>query len=335
MNRWSRTLAALVVTVAVGACAPVRAETPPVLGVASIATLTDRTSQGYDVENDAIRGVGATWIRTVMNWNEIEVAPGVFDWGRIDAAVTSARAHGLSILALLSGPAPAWENPGAPPASAPPADPAHFATFAATATQRYSRSVSHWEIWNEPNLPQFWSTPDPSRYTATLSAAFRSIRRVQPTATVVVGGLSTGPGGVGVAAFARGIYAAGGGKSLSAIGIHPYTYPYPLDADPRGHSAAIGALRSVMVDNGQSDKTMWVTEWGQSTGTGATSVTPERQADIIVDGVRYLRRQPGIGPVFLFTSKDWSPDPSVSELNFGLYHFDWSPKPVVARLRAS
>lgn len=335
MNRWSRALAAVTVLLGVAACAPVRADTQPTLGVASIATLTDRTSQGYDVENDAIRRVGATWVRIVVNWNEIEPAPGVFDWGRIDAAVTSARVHGLSVLALLSGPAPAWENPTAPAASAPPADPAHFAGFAAAASQRYSRSVSHWEIWNEPNLPQFWSPPDPARYTATLSAASRSIRAVQPSATIVVGGLSTGPGGVGVAAFARGIYAAGGGDSFSAFGVHPYTYPYPLGEDPAGHSAAIGALRDVMRANGQSSKLMWVTEWGQSTGTSPTSVSPDRQADIIVDGLSYLRRQPGIGPVFLFTSKDWSTDPSNSELNFGLYRFDWSPKPVVARLRAS
>ncbi|MGZ8176980.1 cellulase family glycosylhydrolase [Williamsia sp. SKLECPSW1] len=318
---------------AVSACAPVRADAPRVLGVASIATLTDRTSQGYDTENDAIRRVGATWIRIVMNWNEIEPVRDVYDWGRIDGAVTSARSHGLSVLALLSGPAPAWENfLGANQAAAPPADPARFGDFARAAAQRYAGSVSHWEVWNEPNLPQFWSNPSPDGYVATLTAAHRAITSVQPDATVVTGGLSTAPGGIGAVDFIRGIYAAGGGAALTAVGLHPYSYPHPL----RGSRASrtITDLRAFLTRTGHADTTIWISEWGQPTGSGATAVTDDRQASILVDGLRFLRSQPGIGPVFLYTSKDWSPNPAEAELNFGLYRFDWTPKPVVQRLRS-
>ena len=315
------------------ACAPVRAESPPVLGVASVATLTDRTTQGYDTEGDAIRRVGATSIRIVMNWNEIEPVRGVFDWGRIDAAVTSARSHGLSILALLSGPAPAWENfAGAQQSAAPPADPREFGEFAGAAARRYAANVSHWEIWNEPNLPQFWSNPSPRRYVETLRSAHGAITSVQRGATVVAGGLSTAPGGVGVLDFVRGMYDAGGGDSFTALGLHPYSFPYPLTADPQRRASVIGDLHALMRREGDGGRTIWITEWGQPTGSSAIGVSEDRQASTIVDGLRYLRSQAGVGPVFLYTSRDLSPNRADGEFNFGLYRYDWSPKPVVARL---
>ncbi|MGJ0117908.1 beta-1,4-xylanase [Williamsia sp. MIQD14] len=325
-------VACLAVTVA--ACAPARADTPAPLGVASIATLTDRTITGYDREAAAIVSVGASWIRIVVNWNEIETAPGVFDWGRIDGAVTSARAHGLHVLALLTGPAPGWEHPFVEARSATPAEPADFGTFAGQAARRFATSVSHWEIWNEPNLPEFWARPDPAGYVATLRAAHRAITAVQRDATVVLGGLSTGPSGFSATDFLEGVYRAGGRGFFDAIGLHPYSYPYPLTADPLDRVASIAALRSTAQRHRQGAMRIWVTEWGQSTGTGPTSVTPAKQAEILVDGLRYLRAQVGMGPVFLFTSKDWSPDSRDAERNFGLFDHDWTPKPVVARLRS-
>jgi hypothetical protein len=40
------------------------------------------------------------------------------------------------------------------------------------------RGRAAWEIWNEPNLPQFWAgTPDPAAYVALARAAAAEIRR--------------------------------------------------------------------------------------------------------------------------------------------------------------
>lgn len=316
------------------ACSASAAPAPPPLGVASIATLIDRTGAGYDTEAQKIRDVGASWIRIVMNWNEIETARGVYAWSRIDTAVGAARRHKLSVLALITGPAPPWAGRAPFDGASPPRDPTDYADFSRALAQRYGSMVKAWEIWNEPNLPGSWASPDPTDYVRTLRAAYPAIKSAEPGATVVLGGLSTNSIGVSIANFLTGVYAAGGGDYFDAAALHPYTYPNPLDSDPAGRQRVITQTRDLMARNGQSGKKIWITEFGQSTGTSSISVSEARQADIVMSGLRYLRTLRSVGPVFLFTSKDWTPDPAEAELNYGLYRFDYSPKPIVARLQS-
>jgi hypothetical protein len=301
------------------------------LGVASIATLADLTPAEYDQEAAAIRRVGANWIRIVMNWNEIEAIPGSYSWSRIDAAVAAAQRHGLRVLGLLAGPAPAWAGTIPFAQSSIPLSPATYAEFAARTAQRYN-SVTSWEIWNEPNIPAYWEPPNASTYATVLRAAYVAIKRVQPRSTVLLGGLSTDPGGMPPGQFVEGVYRSGAGMFFDAVGLHPYTFPYPMDKDPKGRQRSISNVRAVMTAHGQANKKIWITEWGQSTGTGHSAVSAERQADIIMGGLTYLRNQPQIGPIFLFTSRDWSRNPAETELNYGLYLYDYSPKPIVERL---
>ncbi len=302
-------------------------------GVSSIATLTDRTLAGYRREDAAIRATGATWIRIVINWNETESADGSFAWERIDDAISAARADGLSVLGLISGPAPAWA--GVPPfdGGSPPQDASAFADFAGLLAHRYSTSVAAWEIWNEPNLRGYWHPPDPSAYLAALRGAYTAIKSVTPAATVVLGGLSPDVSGIDIATYLEGVYAAGGGRYFDAVGVHPYVVPSPLGTDPFGAMDAVEQARAVMDRHGESRKQIWVTEWGEPTGTAYYAVREERQADIVLAGLHRLQHERAMGPVFLFTTKDWSRDSSDADFNFGLYRYDYSAKPVVDRLR--
>lgn len=93
-------------------------------------------------------------------------------------------------------------------------------------------------------------------------------------------------------------------------------------------------VRAITAANRQSDKSTWVTEWGQATGTGTGAVSELQQSAFIIEGLNFMSSQPGIGPIFMFTSKDWSTDANNSEFNFGLFRFDGTPKPVVSQLKA-
>ncbi len=333
MKRLVAALVAIVVCAGAQVAGSANAAAPAPLGVASIATLTDRTAAGYQAEAAAIRGVGASWIRIVMNWNETETAPGHFSWTRLDAAVAAARAANLQVLGLVEGPAPAWAAtvPLAP--NAPPRQASDYGAFARQLAARYRNTVHAWEIWNEPNIPAYWISPNAAAYVAVLRAAYTSIKQVAPEATVLSGGLSPDPRGISPTTFVKQMYAAGGGAYFDAIALHPYTFPYAARSDPRGRQLAVSGVRMVMDWKGQWGKKIWITEWGQATGTGPDSVNESAQASIIMSSLDYFQAKSRMGPLFLFTSKDWKTDPSLTEFNYGLYRYDYSPKPVVAQLK--
>ena len=86
-------------------------------------------------------------------------------------------------------------------------------------------------MWNEPNLTFFWEPwPDPAGYTALLGLTYDAIKAVDPSSTVITGGLAPAEQqprqeAMKPLAFLERIYAAGGGGKFDAVGYHPYTYP--------------------------------------------------------------------------------------------------------------
>ena len=100
------------------------------------------------------------WNRAVFRWNDIEPAPGVFDWSTADDLVRAARELGYELLVNLED-TPGWANGGKPP-NYPPDDPETWRAFVRAAVKRYTHfegspySVRYWAVWNEPNLPIFF-----------------------------------------------------------------------------------------------------------------------------------------------------------------------------------
>jgi len=52
---------------------------------------------------------------------------------------------------------------------------------------RYKSDVHYWEVWNEPDLAEFWNGT-PAQYAALLDVTSSTIKQIDPTATVVLGG---------------------------------------------------------------------------------------------------------------------------------------------------
>lgn len=78
-----------------------------------------------------------------------------------------------------------------------------WASFVAESVERYrpggalarsqgwggSQGVRHWEIWNEPDLDQFWNG-SVAEYYRLMQVAYTTIKSIDPQATVLIGGLS-------------------------------------------------------------------------------------------------------------------------------------------------
>ena len=299
-------------------------------------------SDATTLESDmgTVAASGAAWVRLDVDWSVVEPVQGRQDWSAVDRVVDAARRHGLRVLGLLAY-TPGWARPPGTTTHAPPTDVATFAAFAGAAAQRYRGTVEAWEVWNEPNLPDFWAPrPDPAAYTALLVPAAAAVRAADPAATLLTGGLApavSDGGGIAPADFLEAVYAAGGGGAVDAVGVHPYSYPaLPDDLWTGGWNSFVRLpeVHAVMERHGDAAKPVWLTEFGAPTGTGVGAVSPERQAQILDRGFTEARRLAFVGPVFVYALRDSGTDPADREQNFGLLRADGTPKPAWDVLRA-
>ncbi len=286
-------------------------------------------------ELDAMTAAGATWLRLDFPWPSIQPSAEEWNWAPFDRAVAAAHARGLKVLGVLSY-APRWAR-RPPSAGVAPFDTAAFAAFAGTSARHFgSRGVDHWEVWNEPNLERFWGAPpDALAYSKALLAASAAIRAAHPGATVLSGGLAPATDAadgseVAPLTFVAAMYAAGADAAFDALAVHPYSYPaMPDDPTTATWNSFLGMseIRSLMVDQGDGEKHIWLTEMGAPTGTASGAVSEATQAEYVDRALAAWADRPWAGPILWYSLRDRSGDRSAREDNFGLLRHDFTAKP--------
>ena len=191
-------------------------------------------------------------------WNAINTSPGVYDWTLLDLFVNTGLANNADIVYVF-GKTPQWasQNPsgggctsGNGSCYAPKTS--DWQTFVTAITNRYKGKIKYWEIWNEPNSPNFWSGTTPQMVTMA-QAAYPIIKAADPNNMV----LSPSPQGAPTWLDA---YFAGGGKSYTdIIAWHAYLFGPPEEVIDFSNEA-----RSIAAKHGLSSKEHWDTEhsWG-------------------------------------------------------------------------
>jgi polysaccharide biosynthesis protein PslG len=292
-------------------------------------------------ELDHYRSLGARWMRIGINWHVIQRSgPDSFNWAPFDAVVRGARERGINVLGVLLY-TPPWARGGRGDPATPPSDPGDYATFAAQAVRHYApMGVEHWEIWNEPNIPEFWKTgPNAAAYTALLRAAYGAIKRADPDAAVVSGGLSgygayrdvSADGRINPLTFLERMYAAGANDHFDALGYHPYNFPGGLAFHPAsGWSQMVEtrpSVRSIMNANRDGDKQIWATEFGAPTSGAPGAMTEREVARLVTDGYKAFASYSWAGPLFWYSLRDLGASGGDREYFFGLLRHDFSAKP--------
>ena len=339
---------ALLLTIgSLSACAPKPVPTtttsaPPAacssvgLGIAGGAPLNWLSQADLDTELSAMKNAGTTWLRFDIDWSAVEPTKGQQNWAATDRVVDRARLQGLSLVGIVTY-TPAWARvAGATDTHGYPADTATFAKFAQQAAQRYSTRISTWEIWNEPNLVQFFRPkPNVDTYASILKAASTSIRAVQPGAKILNGGLAPAVDNgsdISPVTYLNALYNAGAKPYFDVFSIHPYSWPaLPSDASTSSWNTfyRIRLMRDIMVKNGDTGKKVWATEFGAPTGSGATAVTPQLQASIISDGFAQAQALGYIERIFIYSMRDRGTNSRDIEQNFGLVTINYTPKPAL------
>jgi hypothetical protein len=288
---------------------------------------------------DTVRATGARWIRFDFYWSAVQTTQTSWNWGSIDRVVNAARARGLSVLPTLAY-TPAWARPGGTTDHAPPTNPEDFASFARAAVQRYSsQGIKVWEIWNEPNNGGFWEPkPSAGAYVALLGAAHAAIHAADPTATVLLGGLSPAGGTLDWVSsdgryvspwrFLRDVYDAGGAGKFDAVAFHPYAgQPWmPSQEAEWNPFQQTEALRDLMVQRGDGAKQIWGTEAGAWTG-GDRAIPESEQAAHVREYLLLWDQWSWTGPFFYYELKDKGSNTSDREQTFGLFRSNGTAKP--------
>lgn len=310
------------------------------VGISSGYGLVSASEADRERELQMYADLGASLVRIDVDWSYVERTQGTYDWSVVDHTFVAAARHGIQVVGILAY-SPEWATTVPGENHAPPTDLGDFAAFCAAAAGRYRGNV--WEVWNEPNISNFWlPVPDPATYTDLVQGAYAAIKAADPTATVLAGALSPAVDevdgtGISPVTFTTECYTAGIKDYFDHWSVHPYCYPAAADDDTTiawNTFQRLPLVRAVMEANGDGAKRIWLTEFGAPTGTHPTAVDEEEQARQILTGlIQSLVWRDWTGPLFIYCGRDPGTDPANREDNFGLVYRNWTPKPSFTTLR--
>jgi hypothetical protein len=262
---------------------------------------------------EVIEAAGIRWVRVDLAWSAAETAPGRYDFAIWDRLLEAFEPRGIRVLFVLDYGNEIYDG-GFPPAT--DAGRAGFAAYAGAAA-RHFRGRAIWEIWNEPNIPQYWAgSPDAAAYVALARSAAAAIRREDPAAWIL--GPSLGGDSFDLpyleASFALGLL-----DVVDAVSVHPYGASHPEAA-----AAFYENVRDLMNRHAPGrDIPIVVSEWGYP----VEGLTPEGQADYLVRALAVNRRA-GI-PLTIWYN--WQ-EPITPWHSFGLLDVRGQPKPAYRAL---
>ncbi len=281
---------------------------------------------------DKAREAGFGFVRMDMIWCFREPTRGVYDFDWHDALLRELAARGMRAYLILDyGNLLYYDGPGAYDdhwGLATPAYRSAFARFAAAAARRFNGKNVTFEVWNEPNIPNFWRPqPNAKNYNLLARAALNAVRGAAPDIPVVVGATS----GVDVA-FIDKVLSNGGLNNVDAVSIHPY----------RGAAPETFYRESAIVERVVAERTkrgdipLYNAEWGYTSTSfgGRTPAAYKRQALYCIRLIlaNLLRRVPR---TVWYDLVDDGDDPKNVEHNFGLLkRRSLAPKPAYEAVKA-
>lgn len=256
---------------------------------------------------DMIRDAGFTWLRQEFPWEDIEVdgrgqftdtrndinGDGVLDeqdtissWIKYDRLVDLTEEYGFQLIVRLSNP-PDWSR--ADPNErdeAPPDDFDDFVNFAVAVAERYKGRITHYQIWNEPNIYPEWGEnfADPAAYTDMLCRTYNALKEVDPDIVVLSAAIAPtisldGFFGYQDLVYLQKMYDAGAGECFDILSAQGYgLFSGPTDQRMRVTSVTSARhvfYRDIMVRNGDAHKPVWISEAAWN-GVADAELPPEQ-----------------------------------------------------------
>ncbi len=273
---------------------------------------------GEPVDLDLIRDGGFKFVRMDLGWGGIERERGTYKFERTgyDALTQGCMKRGIRILYILDYSNKLYESDRSVRTEE---GRRAFAAFARAAATRYKGKGILWEIWNEPNIKQFW-TPQPSvdDYCKLVETTAPLVKKADPSGLLVAGATSGIPFDWLEGCFKKGLL-----EWIDVLSVHPYR-----SQPPETVIKDYARLRELIRRYAPKDKKIPIIsgEWGYSNiNWNKARLSDEKQA-------QYLAREFLINlyqkiPVSIWY--DWKNDgtnPDEREHHFGTVMHDLAPK---------
>ena len=335
-------------------CVPARNPVPVGGGIAPAAFRRVPIGLGEDYPKEArspgvvrrdlelLRTNGVHLLRISLPWDEIEPEPGRYEWGFWDRLITVAsRQYGLRLLPYVCY-TPRW-------AAArqtedfwrqPPRDNALFAEFVRQAARRYKGRIQSWELWNEPDNPEYWRG-SVEQFQALLQAGSAAVRQADPGAKVVLGGLSWNLDFLEAMLTNRAVL-----QDVDVINLHNYYETWSADPLER-LTDYLGRAQDILRSHGRP-LPLWMAEVGYSSFHQGSYVsrearafyryehTPEHQASALFRILSVLLASEKVSLVTWYRVNDLLPGQEViGDLNnryLGVVSAQGQPKPALQAL---
>lgn len=196
-----------------------------------------------------------------VQWPLLEPVKGGWDFSKLDQYVSLAEQHGVEILLPL-GLSPQWASarPEEKSAyllgnSAEPKDIEDWRNYVRVVATRYKGRIHYYELWNEVNLPMFYSG-SPEKLVI-LAREMQAILKEVDTSNVVVSPSITGDSSNAKEWLCK-YLDAGGGVYSDVIGYHFYV---PTKA-PEIIPGFVRDIKVIMTKYGLEKMPLWNTESG-------------------------------------------------------------------------
>ncbi|MCA9936901.1 MAG: cellulase family glycosylhydrolase [Anaerolineales bacterium] len=292
-----------------------------------------------------VREMGATHIVEMFPWAYYHGEHGGFAWNHPDMVIKHAYAQGLTVIARL-GLTPEWARPPDTPLTYLDADAYDdFAAYAAAFAARYRGKVAYLIIGNEPNLSYEWGYRQTTAvdYATLLQTVYPAVKAANPDMEVLAGALAPtleppeSPWGLNDLTYLQQLYEAGAADYFDGLAVHVYGLTQPPQAEPAPdllNFRRVELMRQVMLDNGDGETPMFITETGWNDDPRWTmAVSPAQRITYTLDAFRYAEEHwPFVQMMAIWAFR--YPQPTYSYMDYyTLVTPDFLPKPLYDELQ--
>jgi hypothetical protein len=205
-------------------------------------------------EMEMIAAAGFKWVRMDFHWASIEKEKGVYDFSAYQRLLAALKPYGIRALFILDYTNKFYDDDLPPHTDA---GRQAFGRFAAAAVQHFKGNGILWEMWNEPNIKQFWKpAPNPADYSKLAIGVGKAIRAAAPGERYI------GPATSRIdMPFIEACFKAGLLNYWDAVSVHPYRR-----FDPESTAEEYSKLRAAIARYAPKGKTIpiYSGEWGYS-----------------------------------------------------------------------
>jgi len=297
---------------------------------------------------DPVTEVGASWIRTGVGWEFVELEltePPTYHWEVADKIVNDCRARGLKILWGFPY-TPKWASDNGQSNGVPrsPVAQEHWRKFVRATVERYRNDINYFEPWNEPNSEKCWQGTTAEWVAYILKPAWEEVKAVDSNKKIVGPTLECIRGArIKVEDFFWWLGVLHASQYIDILSQNVYEQDGEAEditnQFEKGDYECLNisifgwrpclrkriSLFRIYNNNGFGKHPVWINEFGWR----SDRVGESHQAKYVVETLERLSRRPRFTNAFIYELQD---DPRFKP-KWGIMKSDGSPKKVYWRLR--